>query len=161
MKIITAGLTLAVAGAITIIAPNAAHQARQSQSIRFGVQAVRIESIRVEQADPLPRATVVRATRSKPHVYRALGPAGVGRATWYTGRIGACGLPLTGLYVASRTLPCGSHVRMSYGGRSVVATVLDRGPISTKRVLDLSKSAFVSLAPLSKGIIWVKWELVA
>lgn len=164
MKIITAGLTLAVAGAITIIAPSAAHQAQShADTIKYGIQAVRIESVRVEQADPLPRVSAPRASRSKPrvvHVYRVIGPTGYGRASWYTGRIGACGVPLTGMYVASRTLPCGTHLRVSYGGRSVIVTVLDRGPISTTRDLDLSRYAFETLAPLSKGVIWVRWAKV-
>jgi rare lipoprotein A (peptidoglycan hydrolase) len=130
----------------------------------FGTQAVKIETIRFERTDPvLPihraRTRASRAARPA-HVYRAISARNAGYASWYTGRMGACGVPLTGMYVASRTLPCGTHVRVSYGGRSVVATVLDRGPISQSRVFDLCRNAFESLAPLSKGVIYVSWFIV-
>jgi rare lipoprotein A len=48
---------------------------------------------------------------------------------------------------------------VSYGGRSIVVTIMDRGPQSTLRDLDLSRSAFAALADPSKGIIWVHWKL--
>jgi rare lipoprotein A (peptidoglycan hydrolase) len=105
---------------------------------------------------------VARATRSyrRPApVYQFSGATHYGRASWYTGGYGACGRALTGYYAASRTLPCGSHVLVSYGGHSVVVTILDRGPQSTLRDLDLSRSAFEELAPTSKGVIWVHWRL--
>src|SRR5207248_121567 len=75
------------------------------------------------------------------------------------GRDGACGHALRGYYAASRTLPCGTHVLVSYGGRSVVVTIEDRGPQSTLRDLVLSKSAFAALASTSKGVIWVHWRV--
>jgi rare lipoprotein A (peptidoglycan hydrolase) len=55
-------------------------------------------------------------------------------ATWYGpglyGRRTACGQTLTTALVgvANRSLPCGTLVRMSYGSRSVVLPVIDRGP---------------------------------
>jgi rare lipoprotein A len=42
---------------------------------------------------------------------------------------------------AHRTLPFGSKVRVSYGGRSVVVRINDRGPFSGHRVIDLSQAA--------------------
>lgn len=41
------------------------------------------------------------------------------------------------LGVASRTLPCGTKVEFEYQGRSVVATVMDRGPYVYSRLFDL------------------------
>jgi rare lipoprotein A len=47
-----------------------------------------------------------------------------------------------GLTAAHRTLPFGTHLRVSYRGRSVVVRVNDRGPAkATGRSLDLSYGA--------------------
>lgn len=57
-----------------------------------------------------------------------------GIATWYGpglyGHMTACGQALTPLTVgvANRTLPCGTLVRISYAGHSLVVPVIDRGP---------------------------------
>lgn len=42
---------------------------------------------------------------------------------------------------AHRSLPFGTRLRVSHGGRSVVVTVNDRGPFVRGRVLDLSTGA--------------------
>ncbi len=42
---------------------------------------------------------------------------------------------------AHRTLPFGTKVRVTHGGRSVVVTINDRGPFIRGRVLDLSTGA--------------------
>ena len=42
--------------------------------------------------------------------------------------------------VANKTLPCGTHVRISYAGRSVEATVDDRGPYVYGRSYDLDQT---------------------
>ena len=42
---------------------------------------------------------------------------------------------------AHRSLPFGTKLRVSHGGRSVVVTVNDRGPFVRGRVLDLSTGA--------------------
>ena len=47
--------------------------------------------------------------------------------------------------VANRTLPCGTHVTLSYGGRTVVATVDDRGPFVAGRDYDLNQSTAAAL----------------
>jgi rare lipoprotein A (peptidoglycan hydrolase) len=52
----------------------------------------------------------------------------------------ACGgtlLPGT-LGVAHKTLPCGTRVRLRYGGRSVTVPVVDRGPYVSGRDFDLT-----------------------
>ncbi|HXA55530.1 MAG TPA: septal ring lytic transglycosylase RlpA family protein [Solirubrobacteraceae bacterium] len=57
-------------------------------------------------------------------------------ATWYGpgfyGHTTACGQKLTPKLVglASRTLPCGTLVQISYRGRELTAPVLDRGPFA-------------------------------
>jgi rare lipoprotein A len=42
---------------------------------------------------------------------------------------------------AHRTLPFGTRLRVSHGGRSVIVTINDRGPFVRGRVLDLSTGA--------------------
>src|SRR5690242_5416696 len=42
---------------------------------------------------------------------------------------------------AHRSLPFGTKLRVSHGGRSVIVTVDDRGPFVRGRVIDLSKGA--------------------
>jgi rare lipoprotein A (peptidoglycan hydrolase) len=65
---------------------------------------------------------------------RKVRPSGV--ATWFGpgfyGQQTACGQTLTPatIGVAHRTLPCGTLVKVSYSGRSLVLPVLDRGPYS-------------------------------
>jgi rare lipoprotein A (peptidoglycan hydrolase) len=61
-------------------------------------------------------------------------PSGI--ATWFGpgfyGKKTACGQTLTPAVVgvANRTLPCGTLVKVSYGGHALVVPVLDRGPYS-------------------------------
>jgi len=61
-------------------------------------------------------------------------------ASWYydAGNT-ACGFHST-YGVANRTLPCGTKVTLSYGGRTVVATVDDRGPYVYGRTFDLNQN---------------------
>lgn len=60
-------------------------------------------------------------------------------ASWYydAGNT-ACGFHAT-YGVANKTLPCGTKVTLSYGGRTVVATVDDRGPYVYGRTFDLNQ----------------------
>ena len=66
------------------------------------------------------------------HVHGALAAHGI--ATWYGpglyGHTTACGQTLTPVVVgvASRTLPCGTLVKLTYAGHAAVVPVLDRGP---------------------------------
>ena len=59
-----------------------------------------------------------------------------GIATWFGpgfyGKKTACGQTLTPAVVgvAHRTLPCGTLVKVSYGGHTLVVPVVDRGPYS-------------------------------
>jgi rare lipoprotein A len=61
-------------------------------------------------------------------------------ASWYydSGST-ACGFHAT-YGVANKTLPCGTRVTLSYGGRTVVATVDDRGPYVYGRTFDLNQN---------------------
>ena len=57
-----------------------------------------------------------------------------------------------GLTAAHRSLPFGTKLRVTHGGRSVVVTVNDRGPFVRGRVLDLSKGAAQAIGLTSRGV---------
>ena len=67
-----------------------------------------------------------------------------------------------GLTAAHRTLPFGTHVRVTdpKTGRSITVTINDRGPFGKHRVLDLSPSAAHALGMVSRGVIFVKAEVL-
>jgi rare lipoprotein A len=78
-------------------------------------------------------------------------------ATWYGpgfwGKSTACGTVLTPdtLGVAHRKLPCGTQVTFSYGGASVTATVIDRGPFHKGYAWDLTKRTAKMIGFLDVG----------
>jgi hypothetical protein len=78
-------------------------------------------------------------------VYRAI------EATWYGpgfyGNHTACGETLTHVIVgvASRTLPCGTPVSLSYQGHTLTVPVIDRGPYTRGVTLDLTHAAAMEL----------------
>ena len=67
-----------------------------------------------------------------------------------------------GLTAAHRSLPFGTRVRVSdpKSGRTVTVTINDRGPFGKHRVLDLSPSAARALGMISRGVIYVKAEVL-
>lgn len=61
-------------------------------------------------------------------------------------------------------IPFGTRVRVTNlaNGKSVVTTVLDRGPAKRlKRLIDLSKGSFEKIADTKQGIIDVKIEVLS
>src|SRR5690606_14091170 len=52
---------------------------------------------------------------------------------------------------AHRTLPFGSKVRVSRGGKTVVVRINDRGPFHGGRVIDLSQAAAAELGLVRAG----------
>lgn len=67
-----------------------------------------------------------------------------------------------GMTAAHRTLPFGTRVRVNdpKSGRTVTVTINDRGPFGKRRVLDLSPSAARALGMISRGVIFVKAEVL-
>ena len=63
---------------------------------------------------------------------------------------------------AHRTIPLGSTIKVTNvdNGKSVVATVNDRGPFVKGRIVDLSKSAFSRIGNTSLGLISVQIEVI-
>ena len=76
-----------------------------------------------------------------------------GTASWYgakaQGRLMASGEPFdeNALVAAHRTLPLGTTVIVTNlrNGLSVIVRIMDRGPMITSRIIDLSKAAAVAV----------------
>jgi rare lipoprotein A len=75
-------------------------------------------------------------------------------ASWYydAGNT-ACGFHAT-YGVANKTLPCGTKVTLSYGGRTVLATVDDRGPYIYGRSFDLNQNTARYLGMWGVGTVF-------
>ncbi len=87
-------------------------------------------------------------------------------ASWYgselEGSPTASGEPYNpwGYTAAHKTLPLGTELVVSYGGRSVQVTVNDRGPYVGGRDLDLSQGAATDLGLTSAGVDYVDYSVV-
>ena len=62
---------------------------------------------------------------------------------------------------AHRTLPFGTKLRITHGGRSVIVTINDRGPFIRGRVLDLSTGAARAVGLTGAGVGRVTAEVVS
>ena len=61
---------------------------------------------------------------------------------------------------ASTTWPCGTRLRVSYGGNSIDVVVQDTGLLGGFH-LDLSEAGFQALAPLAEGRISIHIEVLS
>ena len=92
----------------------------------------------------------------------ANGPGAVVVASWYGpgfyGNRTACGQVYTPEIhgVAHRTLPCGTVLRLEFGGRSVAVPVIDRGPFIGGRTLDLSNATRAALGCTDLCPVWMQ-----
>ena len=90
--------------------------------------------------------------------------AKTGLASWYgpgfEGLPTASGEPYDpyGYTAAHKTMPLGTDITVSYGGRSVEVTVNDRGPYVGVRELDLSQGAAEYLGLTRAGVDYVEYE---
>jgi rare lipoprotein A len=76
-------------------------------------------------------------------------------ASWYNDG-GTTGCGFHAYYgVANRTLPCGTRVTFLSGGRTVTATVDDRGPYVGGRDWDLNQNTAAALGFGGVGTVWV------
>ena len=66
------------------------------------------------------------------------------------------------MIAAHKTLPLGSHVRVTNlaNGRSVVVTIVDRGPFIRSRVIDVSPVAADALGFRSRGVTKVRLQVI-
>lgn len=115
--------------------------------LRYVASAARQEPIRVRFAgDGLNGRSAGSAGQMT--VYRQAG------ASWYNdGGSTACGFHAH-YGVANRTLPCGTKVALRYDGRSVTATVDDRGPYVGGRDWDLNQTTASALGFGGVGTVW-------
>ncbi|KAG8956408.1 hypothetical protein FRC00_005018 [Tulasnella sp. 408] len=93
-----------------------------------------------------------------------------GRATWYDVGLGACGdyngpsdyiVALNSHQLDTSVYPpvqCGRKVRISYEGKSAVATVKDECPGCPFGALDMSKGLFQHFTGLGTGVFYMNWE---
>lgn len=101
-----------------------------------------------------------------PKTYDPTGIAFDGEATWYGNvrpNMGtASGRPFdeNELTCAHKTLPFGTRVAVSFGGRKVIVTVTDRGPYGKGRVIDLTKRAASLIGLKNAGVGRVHCEVV-
>jgi rare lipoprotein A len=79
-----------------------------------------------------------------------------GVATWYQNPYHS------GFIAAHKTFPFGSHVKVTNldNGRSLVVTIVDRGPFAWGRIIDVSPVAANSLGFLRAGIAHVRIERI-
>lgn len=96
-----------------------------------------------DHANARVRSTVGTLTVYRPSV-----------ASWYydAGNT-ACGFHAT-YGVANKYLPCGTKVTFRYGGRTVTATVDDRGPFVAGREWDLNQTLAGALGFGGVGTVW-------
>ncbi len=101
-------------------------------------------------------------------VQNRLHQAEFGKATYYgygfDGRNTASGTPLNLSLpqAAHKTLPFGTIVRVTNtrSGKSVDVEIVDRGPYIHGNIIDLTTSAFESIASLSAGVVPIKLEII-
>ena len=102
-----------------------------------------------------------KASNAEPEVEK-------GKAAFYghrfEGHKTACGVTYvaTQMTTAHRTLPCNTKVRITNikNGKSVEATVTDRGPTSRKRIADVSRAVAEELDFVKQGITTVEIQVV-
>ncbi|KAL2118847.1 hypothetical protein VTJ04DRAFT_5806 [Mycothermus thermophilus] len=107
-------------------------------------------------------------------------PNGIGKVTWFYPGLGACGKRHTqnDMVAAlnsqefdrygprndpSKNPRCGNILRVTYGGKSVDVTIVDRCEGCVRGGINLSPAAFGKLANLDVGVIyadwrWIKWD---
>ncbi|KAG8973893.1 hypothetical protein FRC05_008115 [Tulasnella sp. 425] len=95
-----------------------------------------------------------------------------GRATWYDVGLGACGdyngpsdyiVALNSNQLDTSVYPpvqCGRKVRISYQGKSAVATIKDECPGCPFGALDMSKGLFQHFTDLGTGEFTMNWDYV-
>lgn len=66
----------------------------------------------------------------------------------------------TSMGVAMRNVALGTKVEISYNGKTVVATVVDRGPYHGGRVMDLQPAVARALGTVEAGVVTVSYRFI-
>jgi peptidoglycan lytic transglycosylase len=90
------------------------------------------------------RTTILAAVISLSTAFSAYAQSGL--ASYYGGRGG-------GMTCAHRTVPMGTVLTVTHGGRSIQCRVNDRGPFVRGRIIDLSVSAARALGMMGAGVV--------
>ncbi|GMF00332.1 unnamed protein product [Ambrosiozyma monospora] len=126
----------------------------------------------ITSSAPIPQINIAKNETNTPIEKRAY----TGRASYFTPSFGACGtisnedemvvaLPISLYQAKAKTTNnvsgyCGKHVKVSWGGKSTTATVVDKGMLGESD-LDLSPAAFQALGSLDHGVLEnVQWNFV-
>lgn len=131
----------------------------RAQSVPLGVQVKNISCT----VFPYLGNTYVTSVRM-PSDYKATGIKFSGIASWYGNEFNGKPTASGEIYnendftCASKTLPFGTFLCVTYGNRSVVVKVTDRGPFVEGRVLDLSKASAKALG--ISGIGFAEMEVL-
>jgi hypothetical protein len=145
VKVVVRGPRGAVAA--TVSTPDGGFQLRwrPRRSGGYRVRAYGLHDRRVRATASVAR----RVTAYRPAAASYYGPGLYGGAL-------ACGGTLQPgtLGVASRTLPCGSKVKLLYRGRIVTVPVVDRGPYVAGRVFDLTAATKTRLRFPDTGVVF-------
>jgi rare lipoprotein A len=113
-----------------------------------------------------PTGPAVKALPPPPKPGGSVVDSGTCKASFYTdhGSPTASGKPfdVNQLWTAHKTLKFGTkvHVTNVANGRSVDVIVMDRGPFTPGRCLDLTPRAFDAIANRSAGVVTVKYEVL-
>lgn len=143
-----------------------AKSAARARSLATGAGTPRHRRATGSQAELMARYRFGPAT-GIPAGLVATGSVLQGRASWYgpgfDGRATASGaiFDQEGWTVAHRTLPLGTILLISHGGRSVVVLVNDRGPFVGGRILDLSHGVAAYLGTVQAGVAPVRAEILS
>ncbi|MDA3935423.1 MAG: G5 domain-containing protein [Actinomycetota bacterium] len=110
-----------------------------------GVEGERTLKAQAVVDEPVDEVVVIGTKRATGHtaVSRDTNEWRTALCSWYGpgfyGKSTASGVTLTedSMIVAHRSLPFGTRVELSYGGRTMIAEVQDRGPYASGRTFDL------------------------
>jgi rare lipoprotein A len=102
----------------------------------------------------------VRRHAASEQVATGTGRSFSGKASFYSDSTKACRQRNNGMTVAHRSLPCGTMLRVTYHGKSVLAMVNDRGPFVRGRVLDLNTPVARAIGLTGAGVGTVQAEVL-
>jgi rare lipoprotein A len=114
-----------------------------------------------------PTQPAIKAAPPPPKPGGSVVDSGTCKASFYTdqGSPTASGKPfdVNQFWTAHKTLKFGTkvHVTNVANGKSVDVIVMDRGPFTTGRCLDLTPRAFDAIANRSAGVVTVKYEVLS
>lgn len=144
-------------------------------AIKINVNEFQKEKIEIQKL--MSKKNIQKPKISKPIARKTVISRGqvvgwrTGKASWYGGYFHGRRTASGEIYnknamtcAAAPFIPMGSILEVSYNSKTIQVRVTDRGAFySAKygyRVLDLSEAAFKSLAPLSTGVITVKYRIL-